>query len=194
MGKSTAARFLLQAGVSLIDTDDIARQLTAPGSQSNRDIADALGSECLSSDGALRRDVVARIIFETPPERAKLESILHPRIHAIWSEAMASWRQSVNAVGAVVIPLLFEKGYECEFDAVVSVNCTATTQAMRLAARGWSEDHLRQRIASQLPSNKKMDRADFVVWTEGDLEVHRLQWQCLLQRLGVSSSERWSQA
>ena len=74
-------------------------------------------------------------------------------------------------VAVVVIPLLFETKVEAEFDAVICLACSEATQQQRLAARGWSVEHIQQRVAAQLPVADKRSRAHFVVWTEGAVET-----------------------
>jgi dephospho-CoA kinase len=85
----------------------------------------------------------------------------------------------------VVIPLLFETQAERDLDVTVCVACTPATQQVRLQARGWSPDQIRQRIEAQHPVEAKMSRARFVVWTEGSLEAHAQQWEWILRRLSL---------
>ena len=184
MGRSSAACFLLEQGVSLVDTDTIAHQITAPGSDSLSEIRSVFGSECIASDGSLRRDVLARLVFSSPSDRAKLENILHPRIYAVWHACIQQWRESGARLGAVVIPLLFEKGYQAEFDVIASVACSATSQRSRLLARGWSVEHQERRLSSQWSVSKKSDSSHYVVWTEGSMETHRRQWVRILGEVG----------
>ena len=77
--------------------------------------------------------------------------------------------------GIVVIPLLFETGAASHFQKTVCVACSEKTQLARLRARGWSAREISQRISAQWPVQRKMDLADYVVWTEGLLEAHREQ-------------------
>ena len=74
-----------------------------------------------------------------------------------------------------MIPLLFETKAEAELDAVICVACTAATQHQRLLLRGWTPDQIAQRIQAQWPLEQKMELADYVVWTEGSLNVHARQ-------------------
>jgi dephospho-CoA kinase len=100
-----------------------------------------------------------------------LEAILHPRIRARWSAQVESWRRGDRACGIVLIPLLFETNASACFDATLCVACSSATQHQRLLARGWSADEIEQRIRAQWPIEKKIAAADFVVWTEGAVEV-----------------------
>ena len=67
--------------------------------------------------------------------------------------------------------VLFETGAETELDSTICVACSRATQLQRLRERGWTADEIQQRVAAQWPVEKKMARADFVIWSEGSLEV-----------------------
>ena len=94
------------------------------------------------------------------------------------------WRAEQQPRGVVVIPLLYETEAAPLFDTIVCVACSAATQRERLRARGWTEEQLNQRIAAQWPVERKMALAHYVVWTEGDLEVHAGQLERILRRIG----------
>ncbi len=85
----------------------------------------------------------------------------------------------------MLIPLLFETGWERELDVVVCVGCTEETQRERLLKRGWSDEEIRLRNRAQWPVEQKMARADYVIWTEGSLGVTEEQVRRVLQRIGV---------
>jgi dephospho-CoA kinase len=186
-GKSTAAMFLSQRGVTIVDTDLLARQIVEPGQPALEEIRRAFGADILAPDGVLRRDLLARRVFSDSAARKNLEAILHPRIRQLWQAELANWRaESPRALSqhkhlttehsnarffCVVIPLLFETRAEDEFDATLCVACSPGTQRQRLSSRGWNADQIAQRIQSQLPIEEKMARADYVIWNEGLLDV-----------------------
>src|SRR5262249_43326036 len=104
---------------------------------------------------------------------------LHPRIRALWLAQAEVWRAGHRS-GVVVIPLLFETDAATQFDATICVACSAATQRRRLMERGWSTEQIEQRLRAQWPSEKKMALADFVVWTEGPLEICTAQLDRIL--------------
>jgi len=171
MGKSAAAQILERRGLPIVDSDLLARRVVEPGQPALAEIQCAFGNHVVAADGQLRRDELARIIFSDPTARQKLESITHPRIRQLWGEQVELWRTQNEPTGIVVIPLLFETNAEKEFDATICVACSEVTQRKRLHERGWTPEQIAQRIAAQLPIDKKITRADFVAWNEGRLEV-----------------------
>ena len=183
MGKSTAAALLAEMGIPLVDTDVLARQVVEPGQPALLEIARTFGNELLAADGTLRRDAVAAIVFADERKRRQLEEILHPRIRERWQGCLAQWQTDGKPAGVVVIPLLFETGVEGEFNRILCTACTAATQMQRLKARGWSEAQSRQRIASQWPTQRKIDHSQSVVWTEVSRDVHSEQLDRIMKQL-----------
>ncbi len=182
MGKSASARLLVQWGIPVVDTDVLARQLVEPGQPALAEIVAAFGPEMLDDSGALRRAALAAAVFADNTKRQRLEEILHPRIRTAWQTEVASWRDAGQPAGAVVIPLLFETKAEGEFDQIICVACLPATQHRRLSERGWTTDEIDRRIASQWPTQQKIDRAHRVIWTEPELDVHAAQLARILGR------------
>lgn len=183
MGKSAAGRLLGELRVPVVDTDLLAREAVAVGSGAWSEIREAFGTEFFLVSGEIDRAALGRRIFSDFKSRSRLESILHPRIFAAWQECLGRWSDGGERWGVVLIPLLFEKGYETEFDAVIAVACSAAEQQRRLLERGWSESEIVARNTSQWPVEEKIRRSHYLVWTEGDLNVHRLQWKRVLAAL-----------
>jgi dephospho-CoA kinase len=190
MGKSVAAQFLRARGTRVVDTDELARQLVEPGQPALAEIQTVFGNSVVASNGQLRRDQLAKIVFADIAARQKLEAILHPRIRECWLAQIETWRAAPKrGVGGrhenhppavVVIPLLFETGAESHFDKTVCVACSAAAQRQRLLERGWTLEQIEQRLAAQWPVGQKIARADFVVWTDGLPEVHAQQIERIL--------------
>ena len=183
MGKSVAAELLEQRGCFIIDTDLLARKIVEPGEPALAEIRQAFGDKVISPEGRLRRDELAKIVFADAARREQLEGILHPRIRELWQAQAKGWEKEGRATCVVVIPLLFETQAEGHFQKIICVACSASTQAQRLRARGWSDQQIQQRIESQWPIEQKMSLSHFVIWTEGALDVHAAQIDRILNRL-----------
>ena len=175
MGKSTAAQLLRQGGIAVVDSDQLARQIVEPGQPALAEIAAVFGTDILDPQGRLRRQELAHRVFASPPQRRRLENILHPRIRASWKSQFDAWTAEGRRVAVVDIPLLFETQAESEFDFIVCVACAEATQRLRLRGRGWSDTEIDRRLSAQWPAEQKAAKADYVVWTESGLEVHRAQ-------------------
>ena len=175
MGKSAVSDYLVRKGELVIDTDVLARQLVEPGQPALREIESAFGSGVFNSDGTVNRSALAKVIFTDPEKRQTLENILHPRIRDAW-RAWAQTRARECATRAVVvIPLLFETAAEKELDLIICVAASARTQTQRLRARGWNDQEIAARIASQHSIRDKMEKANRVIWNDSSLAVCEMQ-------------------
>jgi dephospho-CoA kinase len=183
MGKSMATEILRARAVPVVDTDELARRFVQPGEPALAEIQTAFGKKIIAPDGHLRRDELARIVFADTAAREKLEAILHPRIRSAWLAQVEAWRGENHPLAMVVIPLLFETKAETFFDKIICMACSAASQHQRLRARGWNDGQIQQRLGAQWPVETKMARADFVVWTEGELVVHQQQFWQIIDRL-----------
>ena len=170
MGKSTAARLLKKAGLPVVDSDDLAREVVQPGTDALAEIAAEFGEGFLNADGSMNRVKMASTVFQDGAARKRLEAIIHPRARVVWEKQIEQWREQKRPVGVVVIPLLFEVDLQDSFDAVLCVACTANTQRARLRERNWSDDQIADRIAAQMDIAQKMNLADHVLWNEGTLK------------------------
>ena len=175
MGKSAAAKLLAARNLAVLDTDEIARQIVAPGQPALAEIREKFGPQILATDGSLDRPKLADLVFRDPAARQQLEAILHPRIRATWTEQLVQLRAEGHPTAIVIIPLLFETAAQTSFDATVCLACSVATQHQRLTARGWTPDQIAARNHAQFPVEEKMHLANFVIWTEGDLEIHAAQ-------------------
>ena len=180
MGKSTAGELLRARGLTIIDTDDIARDVVEPGQPALEQISNRFGATLLGPEGRLNRAELARIVFSNDEARKDLESILHPRIRDAWMKHAETWRAEGRSIGFVVIPLLFETNSAEHFSSIVCVACKESSQRERLRGRGWSDFQITQRLRAQMPVSKKMELSDFVIWTETTPTIHAEQWDYLL--------------
>jgi dephospho-CoA kinase len=173
----------MELGFPVLDTDDVARSLVTPGSEALLEIVAEFGQRVLARDGSLDRAALAGVVFSDPNVRIRLEALLHPRIQRVWTDFLSAREMDGASAAFVVIPLLFEKAYQARFDAIIAVGCSRATQWGRLERRGWAPDAIRSRLSAQWTTDAKMAAADHVVWNEGTLPVHRIQWDRILDHL-----------
>lgn len=167
-GKTLVAGQLRTLGCFVIDADMLAQQLLddPPISQM---LVDWWGEQVLGTDGQVDRQAVARIVFDDPVQLRRLESLIHPLVHAQRYELQRQ-AQADSAVAAIVedCPLLMEKGLDAECDVVIFVCCDRYQQVARVAQKhGWTETDLRRREKNQWPLDIKADQADYVVDNNG---------------------------
>jgi dephospho-CoA kinase len=170
-GKSTVAARWRRRGLVVIDADEIAREVVAPGTEGLDELARALGPEVLAPDGSLDRKRVAAMAFGDEATRQKLEAVTHPRIAA----ASAARARQAEALGEPLAcyeaALLVERGLADGFRPLVVVTSPEEAQVARAVRRGGvTESEARARIRAQLPLERKVAVADRVIDNGGDLE------------------------
>jgi dephospho-CoA kinase len=170
-GKSTIADYFAELGIPVIDTDVIAREVVAPGSDALGEIRQKFGAEVIAEDGSLNRLAMRKLVFSDESRRLELESILHPRIR---DEAFRQAAESAGPYVVIVVPLLFESPMKNSMDRILVVDCSVETQLQRLLARdSESEDQARRIIATQASREERLSIADDVVSNDGDIADSR---------------------
>jgi dephospho-CoA kinase len=171
-GKSTTLERWHEAGAAVIDADGLAHAALAPDTPTWEEVVQTFGNEILNPDKTVNRPKLGEIVFANDGKREALNRIIHPAVDKMWKEDVERLRREGRAEFVVVgIPLLYEVGEESQFDCVVVVGCSETTQVARLGRKGLSEPQARARIRAQWPLVTKMDRANFVIWNDGVPEV-----------------------
>ncbi len=177
-GKSAAADLLAARGALVVDTDQIAHQLTAPGGAAMEPIREAFGNGVVAADGALNRPAMRALAFEDPAARKRLEAILHPMIRA---ESERQCRAATTPYVVLVVPLLIESGtYRERVRRLCVVDCPEDVQVLRVMQRsGLEERQVRAIMAAQASRAERLAAADDVIdnsagYAELAVQVERL--------------------
>ena len=175
-GKSTVADMLTDLGAPVVDADQLAREVVAPGSDGLAAIADRFGDQMLDAGGALDRKKMADIVFADPEARAALNAITHPRIAAAGQREIA--RHAAAGARDVVYEaaLIVENRLQSWMHALIVVAVPPEVQLERMMARdGLDEGAARARLDAQLPLADKIAVADYVVDNAGSVDQTRAQ-------------------
>lgn len=148
-GKSTILGWLAARGALVIDADQVAREVTAPGSPLVAEIVAGFGSAVAGPNGSLDRAALAAIVFNDPAELRRLESIIHPVVRRRILEQIGSAETAGVPVVALEAIRLVDGGYPALLDEVWLVTCDPRAQRSRLAARGLGRDDAQARIDAQ---------------------------------------------
>ena len=160
-GKSTVAEVWEQLGADIIDADQLAREVVAPGTHGLNQIIEEFGNEVLLPDGSLNREKLAELVFTNPMNRMKLESITHPLISALARDRISS---SKAGIVVYVIPLLAESKSQLPFDYVVTVEAREVDQIERMvSSRNMTQAQAKARISSQASPAMRANLADRIL-------------------------------
>ena len=190
-GKSLVAEKLRSLGAAVVDADEAAREVVAPGRPALEEICARFGDGIIKPDGTLDRPALARLVFHDGSARRDLEKIVHPRVFERMAEAVSRARQT-NPEGVVVlvVPLLFETGYDHSVDRTAVVVCRPDQQVERVMKRdGLSSEEAMARLSAQWPIEEKRRKADDVIENSArpkdalnQAEILFAQWVLLAQR------------
>lgn len=176
-GKSRVADMLGEWGASVVDTDEIARALTAAGGAAMPAIEREFGPGALTVDGALNRDWMRERAFADPQVRLRLEALLHPVI------GQETERQAAAAQGpylVFVVPLLVESidRWRSRVDRICVVDCDPETQVARVRSRsGLTDSAIRRIMAAQAARASRLAVADDVINNDGATSPEQLRAQ-----------------
>jgi dephospho-CoA kinase len=183
-GKSTVGEMILRRGYTVIDTDQIARELTMPGSPVLDEIVAEFGDDVLDSNKHLDRRKVAGLVFSHREKLKALERIMHPRIVDEYSRRV---EESSEKWVFVLIPLLFEAGRENAVDRIWLCYAPAEVRLERTVKRdNGSRTDVMDRMSMQIPDEEKMSRADVVIDTGRSLRETERQIDKALKDLEKS--------
>jgi len=176
-GKSTVAKMFKQCGAAVINADLLARQVVEPGKPAWRAIVKLFGKTVLNQDRSLDRQALGSIVFHNQKKRRQLEHIIHPRVAREQQRLVRRIAKGTpRAVVIYEVPLLFEAGVDKRVDNIIVVTADRETQIARLRKRnGFTRAEAIRRINSQMPLEKKTQRADHVL--NGTLSRHLLRKQ-----------------
>jgi dephospho-CoA kinase len=187
-GKSTVARTLRALGATVIDADQLARDVVAPGQPAYLEIK-ARWPEVFGSDGTLDRKKLGDIVFSDAASRAELNGMTHPRIAAESARLVQEAAERGEPLAFYEAALIVENNLDAGFDGVVVVTVPEEVQLSRLQQRdGISAAPARARIAAQLPLAEKVRRATHVIDNGGTEEQTRKTTEDLYRRLLAEAS------
>jgi dephospho-CoA kinase len=184
-GKSAVAELLVGRGAVLIDADQVARDVVAPGGPAYQPLIDRFGPGILAPDGAIDRKALAAVAFADEETRLELNAITHPAIGVAMIQARDS-HEGTDDIVVLAIPLLKAVHRETvKLDTVVVVDCPTDIALERLLTqRGFDRADAEARIRAQISREERCREADYVLDNSGDraaleVEVAKL-WDWLV--------------
>ena len=178
-GKSTVSRIFVELGARMFDADQVAKEITDTDQEVLTGIRADFGDEVFTSSGELDRRELAAKVFNDPRALQVLNQLIHPKVLQRLREfVVETLSDSSSKLVVVDVPLLYETGLESEVDAVVVVMAPEEVCVQRVhRARGWSAEEIRQRMCNQLSQQEKVERADFIISNDGNIE--KLTQECM---------------
>jgi len=186
-GKSAAARAFAALGVPVIDADQVAREVVAPGEACLQAVKEEFGSGVLADDGSLDRRALREIVFADPARRRRLEAILHPEI----GRRIRAWLEAQDAPYVILeSPLLLETSQHRLVDRVLVIDVSEALQLTRTMTRDQCDEaRARAILAAQMPRALRLQRAQDIIVNDSGLEELGRQVTDLHQRYQALARE-----
>lgn len=182
-GKSTVSNMIKEMGITVVDADQIARDVVEIGEPAYNKIVEVFGIEILLKDQSLNREKLGALIFSDQKKREQLNEIVHPAVRKEMLQQVKKEKELESRAVVLDIPLLFESKLTYLVDKTILVYVDEKTQLERLMQRnGYTEEEAKLRIQSQLPLKEKRKLADEIIDNNGSLENTQTQLNAVLKK------------
>ena len=173
-GKSTVSRLFADLGITIVDTDILAKKFTEVNGLAVNAIREAFGDGCINSVGAVDRVKMLDLIFSDNNARTRLEKILHP---LILKEVTIQIKEITEAYIIIVVPLLFEThDYDNAVERVLVVDCSESLQLLRTMTRSrLTEEKVKAIMATQVTRQRRLQLADDIITNDHDIDSLKRQ-------------------
>ena len=181
-GKSTVLKYFAEKKWFVFDADAACHAIYEKADAALlTDISNIFGPAAITADGGIDRKEIARQGFTDRTLLDKLTALIYPRLTSAMREAISGCRQKqIHAI--FELPLLYEGGFENEFDAILAVWTSPEIRCERLKQRNFTAEDMARRDAGQLDPALKLEKADFAVINNGSTELLRSQLDALVQK------------
>jgi dephospho-CoA kinase len=180
-GKSVVSEMLARRGAHVIQADVLAHGLMQPGQPVYEQVVRQFGRGILDPDGRVNRPRLAEAAFGNPAAGhasriEELNQIVHPAVIKREDEWMAEvGRRQPEAVAVVEAALILEARAADRFDRLIVVTCRPEQRVRRWAEKMKMDEEsargeVSRRMAAQLPDEKKIEAADYVIDNSGSLD------------------------
>lgn len=182
-GKSTVGMIMANKRIAVLDTDDVVHELIAKDTSIYREIVLNFGKCILDQDGEIDRRLLGDIVFSDRESLTKLNRITHPAVELYWQQWLAAMdnQESGSLSAAVIIPLLYEGGFDRGWNSTICVASSKKIQLERMAER--SIKNAIARIDSQMALKDKMRNSEFVIFNSGTREFLEEQVDRILKKI-----------
>ncbi len=194
-GKSFVAAALQDLGCHVIEADELGHEVLRPDGEAYAAVIAQFGPEILDGAGSIDRPKLAARVFGDPAALERLNAIVHP---AVQQRAARQFREigerDPRAIVIYVAAILIESGGYKNCDKLIVVSCTRAQQIERAMHRHDANMHdaaladVLARLERQMPMEKKLEFADYVIDTTGTKEDTLRQTKIVFEDLRTLES------
>lgn len=169
-GKSTVADYFRRRGVSVLDADQISRQVTAPGGSAVQEVIDHFGPEILDSEGHIDRPVLANLVFNNRKALDELSFIVHEHVVQTILAEYRKYDIAGEKVLVLDVPIPVEVGFLDISDQVLIIWADDEVRYERLEARGLPREEASRRIDMQMTKDEYQALGNLTIDNSGTLD------------------------
>ena len=167
-GKSAAANFFQNEGITVIDADDLSREVIEQNTPGFEKIVDCFGSAIIDSDGSINRAFLRQEVFDDEKKKKLLESIIHPLVRDLMIKKIAA---SQSPYSIIMVPLIFETNSMNNYNRILVIDCDPIVQLERAMLRDKnSKIQIQKIIDSQCSREERISIANDVIPNNDSLE------------------------
>ena len=167
-GKSAAANFFQNEGITVIDADDLSREVIEQDTPGFEKIVDCFGSAIIDSDGSINRAFLRQEVFDDEKKKKLLESIIHPLVRDLMIEKIAA---SQSPYSIIMVPLIFETNSMSNYNRILVIDCDPIVQLERAMLRDKnSKIQIQKIIDSQCSREERISIANDIIPNNDSLE------------------------
>lgn len=192
-GKTTVADRWRQAGVTVVDADQLGHAVLAEDAEAREALVAEFGRLILGPDQKIDRAALGEAAFAEPGRVAKLNAIVHPPLLERLDRALEEAREAGADLAVVDAALVFEFGLGAVLDLLVLVTAPAGIREERLRqGRGMDAEHFRRIMETQMPDEEKAAACDYVIVNDGSIERLGAQADAVLAAIrAMDEDSRW---
>ena len=167
-GKSAAANFFQDEGITVIDADELAREVIDKNSPGYKSIVDYFGSKIIDSNGLIDRAFLRKEAFDDDKKKKVLESIIHPLVKDLMTKRIAT---SNSVYSIIMVPLIFETNSMSNYNRILVIDCDPKIQLERASLRdNNSNEQIQKIIDSQCSREERISIANDIIPNNDSLE------------------------
>lgn len=167
-GKSAAANFFQNEGITVIDADDLSREVIEQNTPGFEKIVDCFGSAIIDSDGSINRAFLRQEVFDDEKKKKLLESIIHPLVRDLMIKKIAA---SQSPYSIIMVPLIFETNSMNNYNRILVIDCDPIVQLERAMLRDKnSKIQIQKIIDSQCSREERISIANDIIPNNDSLE------------------------
>ena len=167
-GKSAVAKFFLGEGITVIDADELSREVIEPGTTGFKRVLDNFSAEILDPNGCIDRSKLRIEVFDSPEKKIILESITHPLVRDLLSQRIID---SKSLYSIIMVPLIYETKSMSMYNRILVIDCDPELQLLRASSRdNNSKDQIQKIINSQCTREERLSIANDVIPNNDSLE------------------------